>query len=95
MSSNNFTGNISTFLLSLPHIERLDLSGNTFEGPIPISPSSNLSLSLKGLRFSQNNLSGKLSFFWLRNLTKLEEINLSGNINLAVDVNIPGWVPPF
>uniref|UniRef100_A0A0D9ZRL2 non-specific serine/threonine protein kinase n=1 Tax=Oryza glumipatula TaxID=40148 RepID=A0A0D9ZRL2_9ORYZ len=95
LSSNNFTGNISTFLLSLPHIERLDLSGNTFEGPIPISPSSNLSLSLKGLRFSQNNLSGKLSFFWLRNLTKLEEINLSGNINLAVDVNIPGWVPPF
>uniref|UniRef100_A0A0E0PEV9 non-specific serine/threonine protein kinase n=1 Tax=Oryza rufipogon TaxID=4529 RepID=A0A0E0PEV9_ORYRU len=95
LSSNNFTGNISTFLLSLPHIERLDLSGNTFEGPIPITPSSNLSLSLKGLRFSQNNLSGKLSFFWLRNLTKLEEINLSGNINLAVDVNIPGWAPPF
>uniref|UniRef100_A0A0E0KVY9 non-specific serine/threonine protein kinase n=1 Tax=Oryza punctata TaxID=4537 RepID=A0A0E0KVY9_ORYPU len=95
LSSNNFTGNISTFLLSLPHIERLDLSGNTFEGPIPITPSSNLSLSPKGLRFSQNNLSGKLSFFWLRNLTKLEEINLSGNINLAIDVNIPGWVPPF
>uniref|UniRef100_K3XVE6 Leucine-rich repeat-containing N-terminal plant-type domain-containing protein n=2 Tax=Setaria italica TaxID=4555 RepID=K3XVE6_SETIT len=95
LSSNQFSGNLSAFLFSLPHIERLDLSGNLFEGPIPISPSSNLSLSLKSLRFSKNNLSGKLSLFWLRNLTKLEEIDLSGNTKLAVHVNIPGWVPPF
>ena len=95
LSSNQFSGNLSAFLFSLPHIERLDLSGNLFEGPIPISLSSNLSLSLKSLRFSQKNLSGKLSFYWLRNLTKLEEINLSGNTNLTVHVNIPGWVPLF
>jgi len=95
LSSNLFSGNLSAFLFSLPHIEWLDLSGNLFEGPILISLSSNLSLSLKSLRFSQKNLSGKLSFYWLRNLTKLEEINLSGNTNLTVHVNIPGWVPPF
>ncbi|KAG2605115.1 hypothetical protein PVAP13_4NG117300, partial [Panicum virgatum] len=95
LSSNQFSGNLSAFLFSLPHIERLDLSGNWFLGPIPLSPSSNLSSSLKSLRFSQNNLSGKLSFYWLRNLTKLEEVDLSGNTNLAVHVNIPGWVPPF
>ncbi|KAG2605112.1 LRR receptor-like serine/threonine-protein kinase GHR1 isoform X2 [Panicum virgatum] len=95
LSLNQFSGNLSAFLFSLPHIEQLDLSGNLFEGPIPISLSSNLSLSLKSLRFSQNNLSGKLSFYWLRNLTKLEEIDLSENTNLVVHVNIPGWVPPF
>ncbi|KAF8650572.1 hypothetical protein HU200_063949 [Digitaria exilis] len=95
LTSNQFSGELSAFLFSLPHIERLDLSTNLFEGPIPIHVSSNLSLSLKSLRFSQNSLSGKLSFFWLRNLTKLEEIDLSGNTNLAVNVNIPGWVPPF
>uniref|UniRef100_J3M208 Leucine-rich repeat-containing N-terminal plant-type domain-containing protein n=1 Tax=Oryza brachyantha TaxID=4533 RepID=J3M208_ORYBR len=95
LNSNKFSGNIPTFLFLLPYIERLDLSRNLFEGPITISPSSNLSLSLKGLRFSQNNLTGRVSFFWLRNLTKLEEIDLSGNINLAVDVNLPGWVPMF
>lgn len=95
LSSNQFSGNLSAFLFSLPHIERLDISENLFEGLIPISLSSNLSLSLKSLRFSQNNLSGQLSFFWLRNLSKLEEIDLSGNTNLTVHVNIPGWVPPF
>uniref|UniRef100_A0A0D9ZRL4 non-specific serine/threonine protein kinase n=1 Tax=Oryza glumipatula TaxID=40148 RepID=A0A0D9ZRL4_9ORYZ len=95
LSSNKFSGNISTFLFSLPHIERLDLSRNQLEGSIPITPASNLSLSLKGLRFSQNNLSGRLSFFWLRDLTKLEQIDLSGNSNLAVDVTISGWVPLF
>ncbi|KAF7011733.1 hypothetical protein CFC21_026012 [Triticum aestivum] len=93
LSSNRFIGNIPTFLFSLPHIEQLNLSTNYFEGPFPINPSSNLSSSLKSLRFSQNNLSGRLSFVWLGNLTKLEEIDLSGNANLAV--NISGWTPPF
>ncbi|KAF8723666.1 hypothetical protein HU200_021626 [Digitaria exilis] len=95
LTSNQFSGELSAFLFSLPHIERLDLSTNLFEGPVPINDSSNLSLSLRSLRFSQNSLTGKLSFFWLRNLTKLEGIDLSGNSNLSVHVNIPGWAPPF
>ncbi|KAM0837992.1 hypothetical protein ACQ4PT_061276 [Festuca glaucescens] len=95
LSSNQFSGNIPTFLFSLPHIEQLDLSRNFFRGEIPINPSSNLPLSLKSLRFSENNLSGRLSLFWFGNLTKLEEIDLSGNANLVVDVNIPGWTPRF
>jgi hypothetical protein len=60
-----------------------------------INPSSNVSLSLKSLQLSQNKLSGSFSFIWLRNLTKLEEIDLSDNSNLVVDVNIPGWTPLF
>ncbi|SPT20502.1 unnamed protein product [Triticum aestivum] len=95
LSFNQFSGNIPSFLFSLPHIERLDLSSNLFRGPILINPSSNLSLSLKSLRFYQNNLTGRIAFIWLGNLRKLEEIDLSGNANLAVDVNIPGWTPPF
>uniref|UniRef100_M0WVA9 Uncharacterized protein n=1 Tax=Hordeum vulgare subsp. vulgare TaxID=112509 RepID=M0WVA9_HORVV len=95
LSFNQFSGNIPTFLFSLPHIERLDLSSNLFRGPISINPSSNLSSSLKSLRFYQNNLTGRISFIWLGNLRKLEEIDLLGNANLAVDVNIPGWTPPF
>uniref|UniRef100_A0A8I6XJP1 Leucine-rich repeat-containing N-terminal plant-type domain-containing protein n=1 Tax=Hordeum vulgare subsp. vulgare TaxID=112509 RepID=A0A8I6XJP1_HORVV len=93
LSSNQFIGSIPTFLFSLPRIEQLNLSTNYFEGPFPINPSSNLSSSLKSLRFSQNNLSGRLSFVWLGNLTKLEEIDLSANANLFV--NISGWTPPF
>ncbi|KAF2936204.1 hypothetical protein DAI22_04g285700 [Oryza sativa Japonica Group] len=95
LSLNRFAGNIPRSLFSLPHIELLDLSGNLLEGPIPISSSSNLPAFIKSLRFSHNNLSGKFSFSWLKNLTKLEAVVLSDNANLAVDVNIPGWVPQF
>ncbi|KAM3371112.1 hypothetical protein ACQJBY_018468 [Aegilops geniculata] len=95
LSSNQFRGNIPTSLFSLPHIERLNLSNNLLGGSILINPSSNLSLSLKSLRFSRNNLSGRLSFISLQSLTKLEEIDLSGNVNLAVDINIFGWTPLF
>ncbi|XP_044968263.1 receptor-like protein 15 [Hordeum vulgare subsp. vulgare] len=95
LSSNQLIGNIPSLLFSLPHIELLNLSSNFFSGPIPINQSSNLSLSLKSLRLSQNKLSGRFSFIWLADLIKLEEIDLSGNANLVVHVNIPEWTPPF
>lgn len=53
LSLNQFSGNLSAFLFSLPHIEQLDLSGNLFEGPIPLSPSSNLSVSQESSLFSE------------------------------------------
>uniref|UniRef100_A0A0E0DJ56 non-specific serine/threonine protein kinase n=1 Tax=Oryza meridionalis TaxID=40149 RepID=A0A0E0DJ56_9ORYZ len=95
ISYNSMGGNLPASLFSLPHIEVLNLSANLFEGPIPIGLYSNLPLSLKSIKLSQNSLSGRISFFWLRNLTKLQEIDLSANTNLAVDVNIAGWVPSF
>uniref|UniRef100_A0A453D8M8 Leucine-rich repeat-containing N-terminal plant-type domain-containing protein n=3 Tax=Aegilops tauschii subsp. strangulata TaxID=200361 RepID=A0A453D8M8_AEGTS len=95
LSSNQFSGSIPTFLLSLPHIERLNLSKNFLGGEILRNRSLNLSPSLKSLRFSQNNLSGRFSFTWVGNLTKLEEIDLSGNSNLVVDVNISRWTSPL
>lgn len=79
----------------LPHIQQLDLSHNFFGGQILINQSSNLPLSFKALQLSGNNLSGRLSFIWLRNLTNLEVIDLSGNSNLVVDGDIPGWIPSF
>lgn len=60
-----------------------------------MSPGLNLSSSFRSLNFSMNNLSGNFSFLWLRNLTNLERIDLSGNVRLAVGVNFPGWTPPF
>jgi Leucine-rich repeat (LRR) protein len=92
---NNISGILPSFLFSLPHIEVLDLSSNMLQGPIPISSSSNLSLSLRSLDLSDNDLSGRFPFIWLKNLINLVEIDLSGNANLGVNVNVPGWVPRF
>lgn len=95
MRSNQLNGRLPASLFSLPHLEYLDLADNLLQGDIPISSSSNLSKSLQTLNLSRNNLSSKFSFFWLRNCPKLEEINLSGNANLVVEVNFPRWVPSF
>ncbi|PUZ61629.1 hypothetical protein GQ55_4G291500 [Panicum hallii var. hallii] len=105
LSKNQFNGSLPKTLLALPHLKVQDLSENSLVGGIPISSSSDEEpVSLEVLNLSNNNMSGALpteqSFSNryvrnLRNLTKLEEIDLSGNTNLAVHVNIPGWVPPF
>ncbi|KAI4967974.1 hypothetical protein ZWY2020_006872 [Hordeum vulgare] len=95
LSSNHLTGilPITGKLKGIYLYSKKEL--HDFIGPIPINQSSNLSLSLKSLRLSQNKLSGRFSFIWLADLIKLEEIDLSGNANLVVHVNIPEWTPPF
>jgi hypothetical protein len=95
LRKNNIGGILPSFLFPLPHIEVLDLSFNMLQGAIPISSSSNLSLSLRSLDLSHNDLSGRFSFIWLNNLSNLVEIDLSENVNLGVNVNVPGWVPRF
>jgi hypothetical protein len=40
-------------------------------------------------------LSGKFDFFWLRNCSKLKEVDLSTNSDLVVQVKLHGWVPSF
>uniref|UniRef100_A0A0D9ZRL3 non-specific serine/threonine protein kinase n=1 Tax=Oryza glumipatula TaxID=40148 RepID=A0A0D9ZRL3_9ORYZ len=95
LSSNRLNGSIPSSLFSLPRLEHLSLSQNLFEGSIPVTPSSNITSALKTFNFSMNNLSGEFSFFWLRNLTKLQKIDVSGNANLVVAVNFPSWSPSF
>ncbi|CAL5029692.1 unnamed protein product [Urochloa decumbens] len=95
LSNNQLTGNLPVSLFTLPRIEHLNVSQNLFEGSIPWSSRSNISSSLRMLDISMNKLSGNFSFLWLRNLRNLEKIDLSGNVDLAIGVNFPGWTPPF
>ncbi|CAL5029691.1 unnamed protein product [Urochloa decumbens] len=95
LSNNQLTGNLPVSIFTLPLIEHLNVSQNLFEGSIPWSSRSNISSSFRTLDISMNNLSGNFSFLWLRNLTNLEKLYLSGNVHLVVCVNFPGWTPPF
>ncbi|CAL5014535.1 unnamed protein product [Urochloa decumbens] len=95
LSNNRLTGNLPASLFTLPRIEHLNVSQNLFEGSIPWSSRSNISSSFRTLDTSMNKLSGNFSFLWLRNLSNLEKIYLSGNVHLAIGVNFPGWTPPF
>uniref|UniRef100_J3M207 non-specific serine/threonine protein kinase n=1 Tax=Oryza brachyantha TaxID=4533 RepID=J3M207_ORYBR len=95
ISSNRLNGSIPSSVFLLPHLEHLSLSQNLFDGNIPVTSSSNITSEFKTFNFSMNNLSGEFSFFWLRNLHKLEKIDVSGNANLVVVVNFPTWSPSF
>ncbi|CAM0907783.1 unnamed protein product [Alopecurus aequalis] len=95
LGSNQLTGSLPASLFSLPCIEYLDLSENLFQGHIPINSSWKCPSLLQTIRLSENMLSGKFDFFWLRNCTKLKWIDLSRNTDLVVQVKIHGWVPKF
>ncbi|XP_044460103.1 receptor-like protein 13 [Triticum aestivum] len=95
LRSNRLSGSLPASLFALPFLEHLDLSENLFEGHIPINSSWNCSSLLKTIRLSDNKLSGTFDFFWIRNCTKLKEIDLSRNTDLVVQVKMHGWVPKF
>uniref|UniRef100_A0ACD5YYY7 Uncharacterized protein n=1 Tax=Avena sativa TaxID=4498 RepID=A0ACD5YYY7_AVESA len=95
LSSNQLRGSLPTSLFALPFLEYLDLSHNLLEGHIPINSSWKCSSLLQTIRLSKNMLTGKFDFFWLRNCTKLKEIDLSRNTDLVVQVKLHGWVPKF
>lgn len=95
MGSNQLSGSLPASVFALPRLEYLDLSENLFEGHIPINSSWRCSSLLQTIRLSKNKLGGKFDFFWLRNCTKLKQIDLSRNTDLLVQVKMHGWVPKF
>ncbi|KAE8811485.1 LRR receptor-like serine/threonine-protein kinase GSO1 [Hordeum vulgare] len=92
LGGNLFNGFLPVSILGLPHLKFLDLSSNHFEGGFPINFSLE-QVPLEVLHLDGNNMSGALPTEG--DLIKLEEIDLSGNANLVVHVNIPEWTPPF
>ncbi|KAM3392861.1 hypothetical protein ACQJBY_013811 [Aegilops geniculata] len=95
MGSNQLSGSLPASIFGLPRLEYLDLSENLLEGHIPINSSWKCSSLLQTIRLSKNKLGGKFDFFWLRNCTKLKQIDLSRNTDLLVQVKMHGWVPKF
>ncbi|XP_014661016.2 putative leucine-rich repeat receptor-like serine/threonine-protein kinase At2g24130 [Setaria italica] len=95
LRSNQLSGSIPSSLFELPRLEYLDISENLFQGHIPMSSFASISSALRTLNLSGNNLNGAFHFFWLRNCTMLEKVDLSGNSDLSIDVKFHGLVPPF
>uniref|UniRef100_A0ACD5V8T0 Uncharacterized protein n=1 Tax=Avena sativa TaxID=4498 RepID=A0ACD5V8T0_AVESA len=93
--SNQLSGNLPASLFALPSLKYVDFSKNLLQGHIPINSSWKCSSLLQTIRLSENKLSGKFDFFWLRKCMNLELIDLSGNTGLVVQLKLHGWVPKF
>ncbi|PWA92213.1 Leucine-rich repeat-containing protein [Artemisia annua] len=80
LSLNNISGTLPESL-SNPKLEFVDLSSNSFYGPIPTFPAQ-----ISFLDLSDNSLTGKLPDS-LKNLTYLKVLNLGHNM-------LSGYIPP-
>ncbi|KAI3688298.1 hypothetical protein L1987_82009 [Smallanthus sonchifolius] len=81
---------IPTFIGTLPNITTLDLSDNTFTGPIP-SSIQNMS-KLEVLRLHNNMLDGEIPT-WLFKITTLEQLFIGGKGNGLIWNNEAKIVP--
>ncbi|RDX92269.1 putative LRR receptor-like serine/threonine-protein kinase, partial [Mucuna pruriens] len=77
LHSNNYTGGLrSSGILTLPNIWRLDLSYNSFSGPLPVEISQVSSLKFLMLSYNQFNGSIPPEF---GNMTELQALDLAFN----------------
>ncbi|GJU94486.1 leucine-rich repeat-containing protein [Tanacetum coccineum] len=81
LSFNNIIGKLPESFSS-PDLEKVDLSSNSFYGPIPTFPAR-----ISFLDLSRNSFIGKLPDS-LKNLTYLEVLNLGHN-------TLSGYIPPY
>ncbi|XP_072958690.1 receptor-like protein EIX2 isoform X1 [Typha angustifolia] len=89
---NNLTGSLPSWLQHMTSLRYLDLGYNSLSGHIPswIGKLTNL----RDLSLSFNHFVGIISENHFANLTRLEDLSLSGNSNLTMVVG-PNWLPPF
>ncbi|KAD7117666.1 hypothetical protein E3N88_04934 [Mikania micrantha] len=89
LSMNDFVGSqIPSQIAYLKQLRSLDLSNSSFSGHIPIEISHLMKLNLLDLSWNSLKLRGHSLESLLQNLTRLEELHLSG-------VDISSFVPPF
>ncbi|KAD7117647.1 hypothetical protein E3N88_04915 [Mikania micrantha] len=89
LSMNDFVGSqIPSQIAYLKQLRSLDLSNSSFSGHIPIEISHLMKLNLLDLSWNSLKLRGHSLENLLQNLTRLEELSLSG-----VDIN--SFIPPF
>ncbi|KAH1206821.1 Receptor-like protein EIX2 [Glycine max] len=100
LKKNNLSGEISSLIKKfswcnktgmLPNLSNLDLSFNRLTGEIP--KSIGLLYELESLHLEENYLEGDIIESHLTNLTKLEELDLTGNLLSLKFGNT--WVPSF
>ncbi|KAD7117657.1 hypothetical protein E3N88_04925 [Mikania micrantha] len=89
LSINDFVGSqIPSQIAYLKQLRSLDLSSSSFSGHIPIEISHLMKLTLLDLSWNSLKLRGHSLESLLQNLTRLEELSLSG-------VDISSFIPPF
>ncbi|KAK3136268.1 hypothetical protein QOZ80_5BG0430670 [Eleusine coracana subsp. coracana] len=83
LSSNNFSGKVSSDLISLPELRSLNLGSNALEGDVPLPTSR--PLALQELVLSGNQFVGQIpaDLFRYSNLTMLDlsQNNLTGQVD--------------
>lgn len=89
---NRLWGSIPDMIGTFSSLEKLSLGYNQLNGTV--SPSLGQLSRLELLDFSSNSLRGTLSNHHLSNLSRLSELALYNNPELAVNFS-DSWVPPF
>ncbi|GJN13634.1 hypothetical protein PR202_gb00359 [Eleusine coracana subsp. coracana] len=102
LSSNNFSGKVSSDLISLPELRSLNLGSNALEGDVPLPTSR--PLALQELVLSGNQFVGQIpaDLFRYSNLTMLDlsQNNLTGmpaSLSTALNLShnyLNGPIPP-
>ncbi|KAL3523538.1 hypothetical protein ACH5RR_016372 [Cinchona calisaya] len=90
-SNNQLTGTLPDFSF-FPSLRKLCLGHNLFNGTV--TPSVGQLLHLQVLELSSNSFEGIISEAHLRNLPRLQVLDLSFNSQLKFELDTK-WIPPF
>ncbi|KMT16142.1 hypothetical protein BVRB_3g053030 [Beta vulgaris subsp. vulgaris] len=92
LSNNRVWGSIPNIISSFSSLNGLYLSTNQLNGTV--SQGIGQLSKLERLDMSYNSLKGTISHTHLSNLSRLNTLDLSNNLDLVVDISAH-WIPPF